>query len=237
MEMWDLIFYVSTIVFFISLFFVVVVRFAKNVYFHVFQEDELFKKEKNELRAAKNYIYATSDNTRKYIKKYAICKSGRDKYVVCNYTEQFHFITFYVIGYTRRKRVVEVLEIHDFDTALSSKVICLNKRTKMVNIVVGKVDGTVINSNVIKPIPKFKLGLHALFTSLCVVSGLLSLRQMLIVNLARFATKSYYDSIYNDIGLIVLGVLFVLIYFFTFEFINIRNNKNRNGGSLDYEFF
>lgn len=237
MEMWDLIFYVSTLVFFLSLLILMIGKFVKNVYFHVYQADELFKMEKNDLRAAKNYIYATSDHTRKFIKKYAICKSGRDKYIVCNYTEPYHFITFYVIGYNRRKKVTEVLEIHDFDTALSSKVICLNKKTKTVNIVIGKVDGTVINSNVIKPIPKFKIRLHALFTSMCIVSGLLSLRQMLIVNLGKFTSKLYYDSIYNDIGLIVLGVLFVLIYFFTFEFINIRNNKNRNGGSLDYEFF
>ena len=46
-----------------------------------------------------------------------------------------------------------------------------------------------------------------------------------------------YDSIFNDISLAALGIIFVLVYFFTYEFNNRRNAKNRNGGSLDYEFF
>ena len=236
-QLWENLFIGSSVLFVISLGLLIWFRFLKNVYFHVYQPDELFKTENNELRNAKNYIYSTSDYTRKYIKKYALCKNGRDRYIVCNFTEPFHSITYYVIGYTSRRRVTEVLEIHDVNTTLSSKVICLNKNTKLVNIVVGSVDGTLINAHVIKPIPKNNIRLYSLLMSVCTVSGLFSVRHILLEIIAKFSSKFYYDSFYNHIGLIVLGILFVFIYIITYTSINKRNSKNRVGGSLEYEFF
>ena len=236
-ELWKNLFTVSSVLFVISLALIVVFKFLKNVYFHEYHEDELFKKESNDLRRMKNYIYSPASHTRQYIKKYALCKSGRDRYIVCNFVEPYHFITYYVIGYTKRKRVTEVLEIHEVNTTLSSKVICLNKRTRYVNIVVARVDGVVINSNVIKPIPKSKIRLHSLLASICCICGLYSFRHILLLIIARNGAKYYYESVYNYIGLIAMAIIFILVYCISFGVINKRNAKNRKGGALEYEFF
>lgn len=236
-ELWRTLFIISCVLFVVTLGLMIYFKFLKNVYFHVYQEDELFKSESNDLRRAKNFIYSTSTHTRNYIRKYALCKSGRDRYIVCNYNEPYHSITYYVIGYTSRKRVTEVLEIHEVNTTTSSKVITLDKATKYVNIVVGRVDGVIINSNVIKPIPKSKIRIHSLLLSVCSVCGLYAIRHIILYLFSSYSIKYYYESIHNHIGLIVMGVLFILIYIISYEITNKKNNKNRNGGYLEYEFF
>ncbi len=236
-QLWNILFIISCVLFVITLGLMIGFKFLKNVYFHVYQEDELFKAESNELRKAKNYIYSTSTHTRNYIRKYALCKSGRDRYIVCNYNEPYHSITYYVIGYTKNKRVTEVLEIHEVNTTLSSKVITLDKNTSYVNVVVATVEGVVINSNVIKPIPKSKIRIHSLLLSVCSVCGLFSIRHIILLIFSSYQVKYYYESVHNHIGLGIMGVLFILIYLLSFEITNKKNIKNRVGGSLEYEFF
>ena len=65
-------------------------RLLKNVYYHDFQDDEFIKDVQTE--SSKNSIYFTSGETRKYIKKYVICKTLYDKFLVCNFNENFKSI-------------------------------------------------------------------------------------------------------------------------------------------------
>ena len=109
-------------------------RLLKNVYYHDFQDDEFIKDVQTE--SSKNSIYFTSGETRKYIKKYVICKTLYDKFLVCNFNENFKSISYFVVQYSSRKSVIGVLRVNEQATGDSSKVIALNRRCARVNVII-----------------------------------------------------------------------------------------------------
>lgn len=234
MFIWRILSAVSVGVFVLGLILLLCLRLLKNRYYHEYTEDELLKKEKT--ANSKNSIYFTSGETKKFIKKYVVCKTLYDKYLVCNFVKSFEEITFFVVQYSCLKKVIGVLNVTQRNTGDSSKVIALKRRCKYVNVVVGTADGVTVNSNVIRPIPMAKVRIHAILKSLTMFAFLFAVRHAAVELFGGIYTKQFLDNFYNY-GIIALSFLLsVLSYLITALCFRRKNAKIRNGGALEYEF-
>lgn len=241
---WRILCAASALVCIICIILILALRLLKNGYYHEYTNDELFRKVK--AANSKNSIYFTSGETKNFIKKYVICKTLYDKYLVCNYTRSFEDISYFVVQYSRLKRVIGVINVTHRDTGDSSKVIALKKGCAFVNVVIGTADGICVNSNVIRPLPMAKVRIHAALKSLLLFAFLFAVRHAAIevydlINTLYFRqsytyAKLFLDSFYNYAligGSLVLALISYLITVLCFR---RRNAKIRNGGALEYEF-
>ena len=245
MFVWRILCAASILVCIISLILIWALRLLKNRYYHDYTQDELLKQVKT--ANSKNSIYFTSGETKNFIKKYVICKTLYDKYLVCNYTKNFQDISYFVVQYSAMKRVIGVINVTHRDTGDSSKVIALKRRCAFVNVVIGTADGLTINSNVIRPLPMAKVRLHAVLKSLLLFTFLFAVRHIAVelydiinVNIYHAQVtyaKLFFDSLlYNYVVIAGSFALALISYLITVLCFRRRNAKIRNGGALEYEF-
>lgn len=209
-------------------------RFMKNRYTHSYTED----KELRTVKAtnSKNTIYLTSGETYKYIKKYVVCKSGTDKYLICNFAKKYKRVGFFVVQYTAGKRVLSVIRVSESNTSLSSRVIALSSRCAHVNVVVSYVNSAQINSEIIRPVPRYKIRLYAFFKSLAIFAAIFVLRHAAVELFCADYVKLFMNSFWNY-GIIGASFLFALIgYGITVLCFRRKSAKETNGGAIEYEF-
>lgn len=209
-------------------------RILKNKFYHEFHEDELVKT----VRAtnSKNSIYIPSGETSKFIKKYVICKTVFDRFLICNFARPFEEISFYVVQYTGRKKPSQVLKVTQRATDDTSRVITLARNCRYVNILINEADGLEINKNAIRPLSMTRIHIHGAIKSLMLFLSLFVVRHVIIELFGGIYTLQYLDSILNYAiiaGSFVLSLLFYLIDIGCFR---RKNNKQLNGGAIEYEF-
>ena len=213
-------------------------RLLRNRYYYPFHLDEMIKNTKS--INSDNYIYFTTGATKDYIPKYVICKTLYDKYLVCNFSREYKNITYFVVQYTRRKRVLSVLKCDERETTNSSKIISLNTRCKYVNVVVGTVNEQTINSNVIRPLSLKKIRTFAFLKSLLVFALIFTLRQVVIevVNIlyGGIYAKLMLTDLSNYLCVVISFVLCLLSYLINQGCLRRRNAKELSGGAIEYEF-
>lgn len=232
---WRIAFLVSAVLFIAGLILMLCLNVTKNKYYHQFEDDELIKNTKS--ANSKNSIYFTSGETRKYIKKYVMCRAPYDKYLVCNFAERFKKIVFFVVQYSKHGRVISVLKASERDTGDTSKIIALNRRCDRVNIVIRSANGTDINSEVIRPLPIAHIRLYAFLKSFVIFLGLFAARHLLIELIAgEMYIKQYLMNLYNYIAVGGSFILGVISYFITVKCFRRKSSKVLNGGALEYEF-
>ena len=206
----------------------------KNKFYYAFRQDELLKKVRNS--NSKNFIYLTSGETSKFVKKYVVCKTVYEKYLICNFTRRFEEISFFVVQYNRRKRAVRVLRITQRNTGDASRVIALSKRCQYVNIIINKVDGKEINFNAIRPLAMRRVRLHAAIKAFMLFLAIFVVRHALIELFGGIYTLQFLEHFINYAiigGSFVLCLLYYVIDVLCFR----RRNINKlNGGAIEYEF-
>ena len=239
--LWRILCLVSAILFVAGVIVLLVTNFTKNKYYHNYHDDELLKKEKSPNSV--NYIYLTSGETRRFIKKYVVCKSAYEKYLVCNFTEKFKKVRFYVAQFSRRKKVISVLEVTQKDiTDYSSRIIALRKSCAYVNVIIAEADDRVINQNYVRPISMYRLRLFAFIKAFTIFTGLFVIRHIITEIVGGsfiFGRDVSYFYLNNSLNYIALGatlVLSVLSYLITVLSFRRKNAKVMNGGALEYEF-
>lgn len=232
---------VSAVLFIAGVITLAVTNLTKNKYYHNYHEDELLKKEKS--TNSVNRIYFTSGETRRFIKKYVVCKSAYEKYLVCNFAEPYKEIKFFVAQFNKRKKVIAVTEIVQRNLSdVSSRIIALKRSCAHVNVVVGTVDGNVINQNYVRPISLTRLRLFAFLKSAVIFTALFVLRHIVAEILGGgviFGRNVLYQYLNNSLNYIAVGATFllsVLSYFITVLCFRRKNAKALNGGALEYEF-
>ncbi len=234
MFVWRILGAVSVGVCILGLILLLSLRLLKNGYYHEYTQDELLKKVK--AANSKNSIYFTSGETKNFIKKYVICKTLYDKYLVCNYAKNFGEISYFVLQYSRLKRVIGVINVTHRDTGDSSKVIALKKGCAYVNVVIGTADGITVNSNVIRPLPMSKVRIHAAIKSLVLFTFLFAVRHAAIELFSGIYTRAFLGNFLNYALIAASFVLALISYLITALCFRRRNAKIRNGGALEYEF-
>ena len=232
--MWRILSVVAAVLFVFSIVTLFAARFLKNKYSHTFTEDKELRTVKT--TNSKNTVYLTSGETYKYIKKYVVCKSGTDKYLICNFARKFNRVGYYVVQYTALKRVCSVIRVTETDTTLSSRVIALSGLCAHVNVVISYANSAQINTQVIRPIARWKIRLYAFFKSLAIFAGIFLLRHAALEIFGGIYMKAFMNSYWNY-AIVGAGFLFALLgYFITVLCFRRKNAKESNGGAIEYEF-
>lgn len=209
-------------------------QLLKNKFYYDFHKDELLKTVKT--ANSKNSIYLTTGETAKFIKKYVVCKTFYEKYLICNFTKRFKEISFFVVQYNHRRRAFKVLKITQRGTSEASKVIALSKKCSYVNIVIGSADGRDINFNAIRPLAMSRVRLHAAIKAFMLFLSLFVMRQAILELFAGAYMMQYLNSFMNYAaigGAFVLSILYFIIDIACFRH---RNVNKLNGGAIEYEF-
>lgn len=209
-------------------------RLLKNKFYHEFHEDELIKTVK--ASNSKNSIYLTSGETAKFVKKYVICKTVYEKFLICNFAKSFQNISFFVVQYNGRKRVVQVLKITQRGTEDSSRVIALSKKCKYVNIIISKADGRDINLNAIRPLAMTRVRIHAAIKAFMLFLSLFVMRQAILELFAGEYMLPYLNNYLNYVAIGGAFILSLIYYFIDVLCFRRRNARQLNGGAIEYEF-
>lgn len=234
MLIWRILFLVACFIFVTTIIILNAFKFRKNHYFRKYQKQE-FLSDKIEA-GIKNEFYLTDMETAKYIKRYAIRKSKYDKAIICNYTKPFKYISFFVVCYNKKKKVVSVLEIVEKNTNQSSKIINLSSNTDSVNIYIKKAEDVELNTNVISTISVSNIKRFSFVSAFTLFSFLFMIRHLAIECL-RDKALVYMESLWNYISILAIFAISILYFFIMLFFMKRRNSKNRNGGALEYEFY
>ena len=232
---WEIIFLVVASVGILSFIILKVCHFTKNRYYHSFVENELIDS-KNKVNS-KNDVYFTDNLTYRYIDKYVICKTSTDLFLICNFCKNYKKIKFFVIQYNKKKKVIGIKRITELSTKLISRVVALNKRTKYVNIVVGKVDDVEINQDVIRPLTKKAISLNCLFVFLLTLSVTYSINFLFAYLFAGNFLLPYLNGFVNLIVMLSILSFSILTSLFSFIGLKRKNKSLIEGGVLEYEFF
>ena len=232
--MWRILSVVAAGLFLFSVITLFAARFLKNKYSHAYTADKVLRTVK--MSNSRNTIYLTSGETYKFIKKYVVCKSGTDKYLICNFARRFKKVGFFVVQYTAGRRVCSVIKVDETNTSLSSRVIALSRRCAHVNVVISYVDSVQINSQVIRPIPRWKIRMYAFFKSLAIFAGMFLLRHAVLELFGGIYMKMFMNSFWNYalVGASLIAAL--LGYCLTVLCFRRKNAKESNGGAIEYEF-
>lgn len=240
--MWRVLCIAFAVLFVTCIVVLLVTNLTKNKYYHDYHDDELLKREKS--ANSINSIYLTSGETKRFIRKYVVCKTVYEKYVVCNFAGVFDQIKFFVVQFNKRKKVISVLDVTQNNvTSDSSKIIALKASCWHVNVVISSVDGKVINQNYIRPISILRLRLYAALQAVALFSLLVVIRHIFIevlgfdfINHEIDYRYQYLNGIYNYIALGASFGLSVISYLLTMLSFRNKNSKSTNGGALEYEF-
>ncbi len=231
---WRILCIVSAVLLVAGLIVLASLRILKNKYYHPFVEDELLKQEKK--TNSRNSIYFTSGETKNYIRKYVICKTAYDTYLVCNYAKKFKEITYFVVEYSTGKKVISTRKVTELSTRETSKVIALSRRCAYVNVIIGEADGTVINSDVIRPLSLTRIRIYAFLKNTLVFLGLFIVRHVILEIVGMQYMQPYLTSFFNYIAVGASFLLCLIGYFITVKSFRRKNVKALNGGALEYEF-
>lgn len=210
-------------------------KITANYYYHTFKVDDLLDESKQ--NDSTNRVYAPKSNARRYVKRYVISDTKVDKCLLCNFTQNYSKISYYVVGGNKKQRVCEVLQVTETNTGSTSRVIGLSRKTKYVNIIVRSVDSEEINSQVIRPLSKAKIQIYSLLTSFFLFTFLFTVRHVFIELICRYSSIYFLNGIYNLSIIGAIAAITIMYYFICLLRYRKKNLKNRNGGALEYEYF
>ncbi|MCH5148500.1 MAG: hypothetical protein J1G05_03950 [Clostridiales bacterium] len=231
---WRFLSAVSAVLFVAGVIALLCMRLLKNKYYHDFHEDELLKTVKT--TNSKNSIYLTTGETAKFVKKYVICKTLYDKFLVCNFTKSFEEISFFVVQYNKHKKPIQVLKATQCGAEYASRVIALSPRCQFVNIIICKADENEINHNAIRPLSMTKVHIHAAIKGFMLFLALFVVRQTVIELFGGIYTLQYLENFLNYSavgGSFALCVMYYLVDVLCFR---RKNLSQTNGGAIEYEF-
>lgn len=235
-QVWNITYFISIAAFVASAIIMLIFGFTRNRYYKDFHEDELIKK--NRTVNGRNALYFTGSETSRFIKKYVICKSGVDKYIICNYNKPYKSIVLFILCYRGKRKPFKAYKYAELNTGIASKVITIPKRTKRINIVVSQVEGQLLNERIIKPISLKHIKLYSLYSAMLTLTGLYMVRHLMGYYLA---TPGHFESFLNSYENYIIIVLSFVLSLFVMG-IARRSNKKKakkafsEGGAIEYDF-
>ena len=212
-----------------------VAKFKKNIYFKGYVRDQKIKESREGGSLNKYYLVEGPDSN--LIPRYVLRKSVYENSIVLNYKKPYDRIVFYIACFNKDNKIIDVIEVCEENTTDTSRVIVVKRKTKHVNVIVRDCDGTRYNQSYIVPLKAKNIWISQLFNTLILFNVLfltyLGVGQLIASSFATY----YYTSFF---GLIALCAIIVIsaIYFFvgSLQILN-KNQKERAGGKVSYEFY
>lgn len=230
-----LMFWVGVILFGLSLIMLILRHYRRNEFYYPFQDDKLLNTKKE--NGYKNYIYITKGETSKYIGKYVVCISAYQNNLICNFTDHFKKITYYVVEYSRNNKALRVLEVTEKSTAFNSRIINLSKQCYRVNVFVKNCNDVEVNGIIIKPLPITYVRRYSFFSSMIYLSLCMIVDYLAPLFALKEKAIAFCMSELNLFLLLGAVVLFLLHWLITFMKLKKKNLDNRTGGIIEYDFY
>ena len=235
LEMWNFIGITSIVLFVLLVVIMIIRKDLKDRLFHKMHKDELIKitKDPNSV----NSLFFTSGEASKYIKKYVICKTQSDLYVLCNYAKEFSKILFYVVCYSKKGKVIGILRYTERNTTNTSRIIAIPRKTHKVNIVIGRVDDRIINKHITKPLKAKHAIIHSVLFALATFFALMAFDYLFITIIGgEYYSKIYLNSDMNLVYILISVGLTIITFVLHLLSLLSKSKKQLSGGALEYEF-
>ena len=135
--------------------FLLLAHLLKNNYRYNCREDKLLKKDK--LKGSRYLVYEVLGRSAYYIDKYVLKEKGKSMELICDYVNSFNFISYYVLLFNKRGKLMKIMEISENDTATCSKSIKLPRKCEKINIVVNHVNEDDLGVKLKADVPLVKI--------------------------------------------------------------------------------
>lgn len=232
---WRILALILLILLVIVIFLLIKLNLLKNHYYFDYVEDTLVDERKID-EETKQKEFIVNNESKKYIKKYLIAEDKIHKYLILNYNESYEKARVYVMEYDKKGNVVDVLRVTELKTTTKSRVILLNAKTTKLNIIIGRINDTELNYNVIVPLSIAKIRIYSLLKALMLFSIGFVLRHFFIELFAGIFKRTLLNSMYDYIFIGVIFLLSLIYYWMNAHTLKKRNRKIKDGGRLSYEF-
>jgi len=213
----------------------IIYKFKKNIYYKGFVVDQKVK----EIRegGSQNEYYLVSGPDGDIIPRYVIRNSVYENSIVLNYKKGYERIVYYIACFNEKKEVIDVLEVCEENTTDTSRVIIIKRKTKYVNVIIRDCDGVRYNQSYIVPLRTRNIWLNQLFNTLILFNILVLFNIVSTRIIAQEFSAFYFKSLLGLISLFA-NLIISAIYFFvgSLTLLN-KNQKERAGGKVSYEFY
>lgn len=180
----------------------------KNNYRYNCREDKLIKKEK--LKGSRYAVYEVLGRSAYYIDKYVLKEKGKSLELICDYVNNYNFISYYVLLFNKRGKLMKIMEVTENNTATCSKSIKLPHKCEKINIVVNHVNEEDLGVKLKADVPLAKIKVFAIFESIALFLFLFALRHVLIEILCFNSQLLFLMSDYNLISIVIIVVFAVI---------------------------
>jgi hypothetical protein len=213
----------------------IIFKFKKNIYYKGFVVDQKVKGLRE--GGSQNEYYLVSGPDGDIIPRYVIRNSVYENSIVLNYKKGYERIVYYIACFNEKKQVIDVLEVCEENTTDTSRVIIIKRKTKYVNVIVRDCDGVRYNQSYIIPLRTRNIWLSQLFNALILFNILAIFNFVSAKIIAQEFSSFYFKSPLGIISL-VINLTISAVYFFvgSITLLN-KNQKERAGGKVSYEFY
>ena len=206
----------------------------KNKYGYTCREDKLIKSEKH--KGSRYRVYEVLGRSAYYIDKYVLRNHGKNVELICDYVNSYTFISYYVLLFNKKGRLMRIMEIAENNTATCSKPIKLPNKCEKVNIVANQVNDEELGVKLKAQVALGKIKAFSIMESMALFCFLFTLRHVLIEVLCFNSQLLFLMSTYNAISIAII-VLFSFINLFmlqsnlkrTFGYKKARKPKKAKG--------
>lgn len=189
--------------------FLLLAHLLKNNYRYNCREDKLLKKEK--LKGSRYLVYEVLGRSAYYIDKYVLKEKGKNLELICDYvSDSYNFISYYVLLFNKRGKLMKIMEVTENNTATCSKSIKLPHKCEKINIVVNHVNEEDLGVKLKADVPLGKIKVFAIFESIALFLFLFALRHVLIEILCFNAQLLFLMSDYNLISIVIIAIFAVI---------------------------
>ena len=185
-------------------------KLLHNKYPYNCREDKLVKSKRKALTLYN--VYEVLGRSANYIDKYIISIKGKKHNLICDYTQKYDFISYYVLLFNKHKKLMKIMEISENATANCSKAIKLPKKAKFLNIVVNQVNEEDLGISLKGEVSLARIKVFSGFISLALFFFLFAVRHVLIELICLRSNVIFLWSDYNTYSIIILVIFSLLNY-------------------------
>lgn len=211
MQTWRLLAIISIILCIVLFLIIKGSKLLVNKYYYSCREDKLEKTQKR--KGARYDVFECLGASARFIDKYIIKHVGKKKTLICDYVESFKYISYYVLLFDKRKKLMKIMEISEHSTAFCSKPITLPKKCEKINIVVNHINEDDLGIKLKGEVSLGKIKAFSILETIALFCFLFSFRHLLIEILCLDSKLIFMQSIYNVISILIIAFFAFLNYF------------------------
>ena len=224
---------VITLVFSITI--QILFKFKRNIYMYPFKKDKLYDFLREE--GSNNYYYVTSGLESEFFPRYILRKSVYENCIVINYKKHFKNITYYIVSYNAKGKVIDCKLVKETLTSQTSRVILLKRGVDQVNLHIKEANDTNINQSFVLPLTKEKILLSQGFRSLVMLSSMYIFANIIIKIFAKDYSNFFFETFWGlVVGIVIVAIPFLYFVVSSLSLVN-QSYREKRGGSVTYEFY